>query len=212
MDRDDSNPYACPDSWDQPARMPFRPSWFSGEFFRLMRSCDFGLRSWEPTQPLVLREPLGCTSVFLAIALGPLVMIAAELCLQGYAGAIFWGHFCLGGIYTLFGSWCLLLGERVTLTSDGIHKKGPFLRRQQKAWRDVVSIRFGETGVMRLVFGDDSEMPIRPGLVRVVHLAQALQQWLPENVLRECAEDVATYRGFVGSPTDDCEQVANRDM
>jgi hypothetical protein len=111
-----------------------------------------------------------------------------------------WAPWLAAGFLLTLGSVGLCADERVTFTSDSVRKVGPFWRRRQMQWSEVVSVSFQKDGDVVLASVDGKRIRVTPDMVGVVEMPDILERHLPCGVLDECAFDLGTYRRFVGEP------------
>jgi hypothetical protein len=140
--------------------------------------------------------------VFWTVGLWTLIVCGPTLCavarfLGGHPEPDPWAPWIVSAVCTAIGALGLLIRETVTVTPLEIRKTGPFMRQQQMSWQDVVSVDFRNGGVIWLLCRNETRIRIPSDLVGIADLANVLEWYLPDHVLRDCAHDLQTYRKFI---------------
>ncbi len=200
------NPYASPAASHQSMRRrprpnlaPYRPSLLASWFTWFFRGCDLQLRQSDPERDLVLHDHPSPTIALWILALGGPIFWLVVFSLVVYPN-LYWLEQWIGtAVCLLFGSFGLLLRERTLLTSEFVHKTGPFMYRRQIAWADIATVMFRDCCIIWLVSVNETAIRFPACVVGVVNLPDVLERCLPSDVLEECAADLESYRRFVGA-------------
>jgi hypothetical protein len=104
------------------------------------------------------------------------------------------------------GIFCLLLGgtgsvfanESVRISAERITKFGPFFRQRTVAWGDIMAVTFDPYGGITLLAASGARVHVTADMSGIADFPNLLEQYLPEQVRRECEENLARYRRFLG--------------
>jgi len=192
----DENPYASPLS-EPSDEHEFRPDLVSSWIWWVMRGGNMPAKRDLITGDFILAPPL-LARAFLASGFGGPIAMAVIAVVNPPNPRDWWAPWA-GGVFFLLlgGGMAILLNESVRISAERITKLGRFFRQRTIAWGDIVSVILDPYGRITLLSASGKRVRLVADLSGIADFPNLLEQYLPEQVRRECEENLARYRRFL---------------